>query len=181
LKHLKAGIATLRPYRPGDCTSLAISASNQKISVNLRDSFPFPYTLKDAREWISLVISQETLLNFAIAEPLNRVIGGIGLTPGHGIHRQSVELGYWVREDYWNRGIATAGVKAITEYAISELGFIRVFAMVFSKNWPSRSVLEKNGYILEGILRNHVTKCNKVLDMAVYSVISTDTIEGKSI
>lgn len=149
--------------------------------MNLRDTFPFPYTLKDAREWIAIATSQEPVLNFAIVQPADRVIGGIGLAPGTDIHKQSAEIGYWLREDCWNRGIATAAVKSLTQYAIGELGFIRVFAMVFSKNWPSRSVLEKNGYILEGILRNHVTKEQRILDMAVYSVISPELIERKLI
>lgn len=176
MKYLKAGHATLRPFRPEDEASLVQSASNQLISCNLRNSFPFPYTRKDARDWLALVRSQKVLLNFAITLPLSTVIGGIGLSPGSDIHKQSVELGYWLSEDFWNRGIASAAVKSVTEYALNNLGFIRIFAMVFTKNHASRRVLEKNGYFLEGILRNHATKNGRIIDMALYSFVETDIL-----
>ncbi len=181
MKHFRAraGMALIRQFRQKDESSLARNASYQQISCNLRNSFPFPYTLKDARDWIALATSQKPVHNFAIAHPANIVIGGIGLSPGQDIHSRSTELGYWITPDFWNRGIATAAVKAITEYALCDLEYIRVSAMVFSKNWASRAVLEKNGFILEGIQRKHATKNNKIKDMALYSRLDSDIREGE--
>jgi RimJ/RimL family protein N-acetyltransferase len=160
----------VRRFAPGDATSLAAAADNPRVARHLRDRFPSPYTLADARRWIDMVAEQDPPTSFAIATE-GRVIGGIGLDPGEDVYRRSAELGYWLAEPYWGRGLATAAVRAVTDWAFANLDLIRVFARPMATNPASARVLEKAGYTLEGTLRAAVVKHGEVVDELVYAVV----------
>ena len=131
------------------------------------DRFPSPYREEDADLWMEHVLNQdpEGILAIATSEEL---IGCIGLEFKDDVYRQSAELGYWLAEPFWGRGIATRAVDAIVEYAFNELGLKRVFAGVFASNPASARVLEKAGFRLEGRLRDHVTKHGRLMDLLMY-------------
>ena len=153
----------VRSYRVDDAPSLARHANNRNISRNMRDTFPFPYTLTDANDWISLVMQQSPEANFAIASA-DEVIGGIGLIFRDDIHRRSAEIGYWLGEPFWGQGIATAALRAVTDYAFANHDLARLEAYVFEWNPASTRVLEKVGYVLEGKLRQSITKDGQTID-----------------
>lgn len=158
----------VRPFQPGDRDALVRHANNWKVARNMRDRFPHPYTAAEADAWLALVATQSPATNFAIATA-DELIGGIGLTLQDDVFRRSAELGYWLGEAYWGRGIATAAVRAFTKYAFEAHDLLRVFAGVFSWNPGSMRVLVKAGYIREGVLRQSVVKDGQVLDKMLYA------------
>ena len=165
----------IRSYDIGDKSALLKYANNSNISKNLRDSFPFPYTEKEAIEWLNMVCYQNPELNFAIANE-NELIGGIGLMLQPDVYRFSAEIGYWLAEPYWGKGIATAALRAMTKYAFENFNFNRLFAGVFEGNKQSMKVLEKAGYKLEGRYRKSVYKEGKFKDQFMYSILREEMI-----
>ena len=159
---------TLRQWREGDEQSLAANANNKKIWMNLRDAFPFPYTLKNAVLWIEL--SKESKTNFAI-EVDGLAVGDIGLTMQSDLQRRSAEIGYWLGEPYWGRGIMTQAVRAVTDYAFQSFDINRVYAGILEYNVPSARVLEKNGYVCEGRLLQAYVKEGKMYDQLIYATV----------
>ncbi|MFC2103421.1 GNAT family N-acetyltransferase [Bacteroidota bacterium] len=161
----------IRSYIKEDKNSLLKYASNYNISKYLRDSFPHPYSEKDADRWIIAALYQNPELNFAIATN-NELIGGIGITQQQDIYRYSAEIGYWLAEPFWGKGIATKSVKAMTEYVFNNFKINRLFAGVFEGNEASERVLGKAGYKLEGISSKAVYKEDKFLDQKMYGIVN---------
>ncbi len=171
---LRLSSCTLRPWQTGDATALVRHADNIRVWENLRDSFPHPYTLSDARSWIEKANSIPRGLHFAIVVN-DEAVGGIGLTIGADIHKGSAEMGYWLAENYWRKGIVTEAVIALRRYAFANLNLCRIFAGVFESNTASQRVLEKAGFVLEGRLRKHVTKQGVVMDELIYSSLREES------
>ena len=160
----------IRSWRPEDEASLVKYADNSKVSINLRNTFPHPYTREHARAWIEFASSQAPEANFAIASR-DEAIGGIGLRLGEDVFRRTAEIGYWLGEPFWGRGIATLAVVALTDFAFSEFDLERVEAHVFERNPASARVLEKAGFCLEGRLRKSITKEGMTIDRFLYAKI----------
>ena len=167
---LKLARCTLRAWRVGDEASLARHANNRNVSRNLRDRFPFPYTAADAAEWISRVSTQEPVTAFAIVVD-GAAVGGAGIELGADVFRRSAEVGYWLGEPFWGRGIATEVLRAVTEYAFAQFDICRLEAGVFDWNPASARVLEKVGYTLEGRARRAVLKDGRIGDRLLYGLV----------
>jgi [ribosomal protein S5]-alanine N-acetyltransferase len=159
----------IRPFRSGDRDAIVRHANNWNVARNLRDRFPHPYTVADAEAWLTLVPTLSPATNFAIATA-DELIGGIGVELQSDVFRRGAELGYWLGETYWGRGIATAAVQAFTRYAFEAHDLLRIFANVFSWNPASGRVLEKAGYLREGVLRASVVKDGHTLDTWLHAV-----------
>lgn len=150
------------------------NADSYAVWRNVRDRFPRPYRHEDARSWLEARSADEgPLLDFAI-EVDGEAVGGIGLIPGTDVERVGAELGYWLGERYWGRGLATASVRSILPYAFEELGLLRVFAAVFDFNPASGRVLEKAGFVREGVLRDAAIKESRVTSMTLYAMTRAD-------
>lgn len=159
---------SIRSWQPTDAGSLARHANNRRIWRNLRDRFPHPYTLSHARQWIRRARTAQPETHFAIAVE-DQAIGGIGLELGTDIFSRSAEIGFWLGEEFWGRGIATQAVRAMTDFAFSRFDLCRLRAGVFEWNAASRRVLEKAGYACEGRLRKSVTKDGQTIDLFLYA------------
>lgn len=157
----------LRPWKPEDAAALSAICNNPKIWLNVRDRFPHPYTVKDAIEWIGFTLSQKPLQNFAVLHN-GTVAGSIGITPKEDIYRKTMEVGYFVGEAFWGKGIATEAVAHLLHYIQQQYDVVRVYAEVFETNKASMKVLEKNGFYLEAIRKNAVVKNNVVMDDFVW-------------
>lgn len=157
----------LRPWKKEDISPLTLIANNRHIWNNVRDSLPHAYKLKDAEAWISHCRRQKPQLNFAIIYN-ERLAGSIGCTPQTDIHRKSMEIGYFVGEPFWNKGIAGRAVRILLNYIEKEFDVVRVFAEVFEFNKASMRVLHKNGFYLENIRRKAVIKNNRIMDDYVW-------------
>ena len=160
----------IRDLQVSDAPSIAKYANNRKIWANLRDVFPHPYHLTDAEEFLTQVIQNEPRVVFAVATE-KEAIGTIGLILGTDVHRFTAELGYWLAEPFWNKGIMTSAVKTLSDYAFDNFLLYRIYAEPYTKNPASARVLEKAGFDREGILRSGVFKDGRVLDQWLYAKI----------
>ncbi|MFQ5349301.1 MAG: GNAT family N-acetyltransferase [Thermoanaerobaculia bacterium] len=161
----------IRSYRAGDAAALVAYADNRNVSRNLRDRFPYPYTADAAARWLKHVAAEEPQTSFAIAT-VDELIGGIGVELGEDIHHRTGEIGFWLGEPFWGRGIVTAAVVAFTPWAFERFALVRIWAGVFESNLASARVLEKAGYAFEGRHRGAVVKDGRVLDELVYARLS---------
>ena len=160
----------IRDWRTDDAASIAKYANNRKIWINLRDGFPYPYQLSDAENFLSKVAQQNPRTVFAIAND-KEAIGSIGLRLGEDVHRFTAEMGYWLAEPFWNKGIMSKIVIRFAEFAFEKFVLIRIFAEPYTENTASVRVLEKAGFVLEGTLKASAFKNGKVLDQFLYSKI----------
>jgi [ribosomal protein S5]-alanine N-acetyltransferase len=167
---LDLGPCTLRSWRSGDEDSLVRHANDRDIWINLRDRFPHPYTRDDARAWLRLAAVSTPETNFAVVVA-GEAVGGIGITLQDDVSRRSAEIGYWLGRAYWGRGIATAAVRALTDWAFAHFDLCRLYAGVFEWNPASARVLEKAGYVLEGRLRRSVTKDGRTIDQLLHALV----------
>jgi RimJ/RimL family protein N-acetyltransferase len=167
---LKLERCLVRNWREGDQASLVEHADDRRVWLNLRDRFPHPYTRRHADEWVREANLCEPVTHFAI-EVADAAVGGIGLQVGGDVYRRSAEIGYWLGERYWGRGIASEAVPAVTEYGFRELGLCRIWAGIFEWNHASMRVLEKAGYVLEGRLRKAVLKDGRFTDEYRYAIV----------
>lgn len=165
----------IREIVESDKYSIAKFANNKKIYNNLRDAFPFPYTLEDAENWLSLLNESSPKRALAIAND-EELIGAIGIEPCRDVNRFAGELGYWLGEPYWGKGIATLAVQKFIKYAFDYYGISKIFAYVFSSNPSSSRVLLKTGFKLEGRMRNQIVKNGIVLDQLVYGILKEDVL-----
>lgn len=167
---LSIGDYQIRSWEWQDRVALVRHANNPRVWINLRDSFPYPYTDGDAKNWIRFAREQRPETHFAIANP-EEAIGGIGLVLQSDVNRLSAEIGYWLGEPFWGRGIASRAVQALSEYAFANFDLLRIYAWVFEWNPASARVLEKAGYRREGRLRQSVIKNGRVIDQFLYAIL----------
>lgn len=160
----------VRSFTLDDAEAIVKYANNRHVWINLRDSFPHPYTIHDAKKWLKSVKKQSPETSWAIASS-TEVIGGIGIHVQPDVFRQTVEIGYWLGEPFWRKGIATAAVRAVVEYAFANFNIQRVQAGVFEWNPASARVLEKSGFRLEARMRKTVVKDGHIIDQLLYVIL----------
>ncbi len=164
----------LRPWKENDIDCLVKDANNPKIAKFLTNQFPHPYTLESGKKFIAMAMSKELPTIFCI-DVDGEAAGGIGLHPQSDIHEKNAELGYWLAEPFWGKGIVTQAITEIVEYGFINLDITRVFAVPFGTNKGSQRVLEKAGFQLEARLSKSIYKNGEYLDELIYS-----TRKGKS-
>lgn len=163
---------SIRKWELTDAADLAAILSNQKILDNLRDGLPYPYTEQDGRDYISAMLSADKNKTFAFAVVADgKLVGSIGIFRQENIHRRTAELGYYIAEEYWGRGIMTQAVSQACAYVFESSDMIRIYAEPFAHNAASCRVLEKTGFQYEGTLRSNAIKNGKVVDMKLYSLL----------
>lgn len=168
---LACGSSVVRPWRDQDRAALVRFANNRKVWRNLKDRFPHPYTEQHADAWLALSRSRPQETGWAI-EVEGLAAGGVGLVPLADVHARSAHIGYWLGEPFWGRGIMTDVVRTVTEHAFRERGFLRLEAPVFAWNPASMRVLEKCGYVCEGVMRKSVFKDGEVIDSMLYAKVA---------
>lgn len=173
---IDCGVCTIRPWRRGDEAALARHANSHEVWANLRDHFPHPYTRDHAHAWVESASAEDPPTHFAIV--LDEAVGGIGFALQSDIARVSAEIGYWLGTSHWNKGLMTAAVRAVTDYAFTRFSLTRVFAVPYAANIASHRVLEKVGYVREGVLRRSAIKDGEVLDQVVYAITDRDRTRG---
>ena len=161
----------LRLPEPEDAATITALANNRKIFLNLRDGFPHPYHLKDAEGFIERARSGNPPSVFAI-EWEGQYVGGMGLHLQEDVARRTAEIGYWIGEPFWGKGIATEAVRQIVKYGFEELDLARIYAGIFEWNPGSMRVLEKCGFTLERIASAAVIKDGQIIDSHDYAIIN---------
>ena len=168
---LDLGVARIRSWREDDADSLAQHANNRSVWRNMRDQFPHPYALADARAFIATARARQPETFFAI-DVDGAAVGGIGYTMHDDVERVAAEIGYWLGTQHWGRGIMSRAVAAFTSYVFEcHREVRRLYAVPFAWNPASARVLEKAGYQLEGRMRESVVKDAVVLDQLLYAIL----------
>jgi RimJ/RimL family protein N-acetyltransferase len=160
---------SLRPFQLSDLDSLVKYANNKKIADNLTDQFPYPYSKKDAESFLDRYARFDPPIALAI-EISKEACGAISVSPQTDIHRKNAEMGYWLAEPYWGKGIITEAVKQMISYGFKTWDINRIFARPFSTNKASQRVLEKTGMKLEARFEKTVIKNGVLLDELIYSI-----------
>jgi [ribosomal protein S5]-alanine N-acetyltransferase len=167
------GLCTLRPWREDDAAALVHHANNRKVWLNLRDRFPHPYTIEEAHQWLERASKLEPETAFAI-EVSGEAAGGIGLEPQQDIESLSAEIGFWLGESHWGKGIMTAALRYVSDRALSGGSLVRLYGSVLEWNPASMRVLEKAGYQREGVLRKAAIKDGRIVDRILYARVRED-------
>lgn len=163
---------TLTAWTPAHIEGVAKHANNKKIAHNLRDVFPHPYTYADALWYVNDCIQKADDQQLCRAIEINgEAVGSIGVFLQQDVYRKSAELGYWLSEDYWGQGVMTEAVGQLCREAFARFDIVRIFAEPFAHNTGSRRVLEKNDFLLEGILKNSVYKHGQLYDSCIYALL----------
>jgi len=170
---LQGECCSVRPWTDADVASLVEHADNINVARHLRDRFPHPYTKQNARDFLKYAASSPDPSNLAI-EVDGRAVGAIGYVAGADVERFSAEIGYWLGEAFWGRGIGTEALRLVTEHAFRDRHFLRLFALPFADNAASARVLEKAGYTRECLLRSSCVKYGQPRDQWLYARINRD-------
>ena len=175
---LQGSRCAVRMWRRTDIASLVRHADNLKVAKHLRDRFPHPYTVKDAKAFLKHATSGADTTNLAI-DVNGEAIGAVGYVPGRDVERFSAEIGYWLGEQFWGRGIATEALTLVTGYVFGQLNFLRLFALPFADNSASIRVLEKAGYVRECLLRSSSVKYGVPQDQVLFAAINPAWKSGR--
>jgi ribosomal-protein-alanine N-acetyltransferase len=163
----------LRHWQPADLNDLVSYANNWNVAKNMTDKFPFPYTESNGQAFIAFATADDPVHIFAI-EVAGQAVGGIGIHPQDDIYRKNAELGYWLAEPFWGRGIISAAIRQAVDFAFKTYAIDRVFARPFGTNSGSQRVLEKNEFVLEGKFEKVLIKDGELLDELIYSIRRED-------
>ena len=162
----------LREWKIEDAPDLAVAISNKKVLDNLRDGIPYPYSEKDAVEFIAATLGADNDSQYALAICCDdKAIGSIGVFRKYNVHRLTAEMGYYIAEPYWGKGIMTEAVRQMCGFVFANTDIVRIFAEPYAYNTASCRVLEKAGFQCEGILRQNAIKNGQSVDMRMYAII----------
>jgi [ribosomal protein S5]-alanine N-acetyltransferase len=160
---------TLRPWRETDLDSLVQQANNYEIARFMTDGFPHPYTEENGRQFIAFARKDDPVHIFAI-DVDGKAAGGIGVHLQTDVMRKNAELGYWLGQDYWGRGIITRAIPQMVDFAFRTYNITRLYARPFGNNLASQRVLEKCGFTLEATIKQNIFKNGEYLDELIYAV-----------
>jgi len=160
---------TLRPWSYKDLDSLVQYANNYQIAKNMADQFPYPYTPEMGKTFIAFATQQQPY-NILAIEINNEAVGGIGIHPQTDIQRKNAELGYWLAEPFWGKGIITNAVRQMVDYGFKNWDITRIFARPFGTNIASQRVLEKAGFVLEARFEKALFKNGVFIDELIYAI-----------
>ena len=166
--NLELRSCSIRPWEIRDAESLQRHANNREVSRQLRDRFPFPYEIEQARAFLGWVTTQSRPTVWAI-DVEREAVGGIGIELHSDVERVSAEIGYWLGQQYWDRGIATEALTAVTTEAFKQFNITRLYAVPFAEHAASIRVLEKAGYVKEGHLRQSAIKDGTIRDQVLFA------------
>ena len=162
----------LRPWQAEDAEDLAAALNDKRVLDNLRDGLPYPYTKEDAESFIAAMLAADPNRTYAFAITVDgRAVGSIGAFRQENIHFRTAEIGYYIAQPFWGRGLASSAVKQLCSHLFRNTDILRIFAEPFAENIASCRVLEKAGFQLEGVLRSNAVKNGMVRDMKLYARI----------
>ncbi len=168
---LESNRLILSDLKADDIKDIVKYASNKNISDTTLN-IPFPYSEKDAIYWINLSnqgFQNGTSVIFGIRlKKDKKFVGGIGLGIDKKHHR--AEMGFWVAEKFWGKGIATEASALMIKYGFNKLKLNKITSSHFRSNPASGKVMLKNGMTKEGELNEHILKNSKFHDLIVYGI-----------
>lgn len=162
----------LRKWTLEDAPAMQRYADNPRIPLNLRDGFPSPYTLEDAYSFLKGILDKDEQTQCLRAIVVDgEVVGSIGVFLLSNVYRKTAEIGYWLGEPFWGKGIMSAAVQQMCEYAFANYDLVRIEADIFEGNHGSCRVVEKAGFVLEGIKRKCIYKNGQIRNSCMYAKV----------
>lgn len=162
----------IRKWNLSDAPYLADALNNKKVMDNLKDGLPYPYTVEDAQKYIKKMNNTDPDEVFAFAITVNnKAVGNMNVIRKKNIHYRTAEIGYYISEAYWGKGIGTIAVLKTCNYIFKNTDIVRIYAKPFAYSEASCRILEKAGFVCEGTLRKNAVKNGKVIDMKMYAKI----------
>jgi ribosomal-protein-alanine N-acetyltransferase len=158
----------LRKFNRDDSESLCKYANNKKVANNLRNAFPHPYSIEDAKMFINKVNEKDNLI-FAI-DIGGEVVGTIGVFFKEDVYCKNAEVGYWLGEPFWGKGIMAEALKQLCSIVFEKYNIIRIYAKPYETNLASQKVLSKAGFIKEAVIKRNVYKNGVLLNSCIYSL-----------
>ena len=159
----------LRPWSLNDLDSLVKYANNFNVAKNLTNKFPHPYTEENGKFFIHMATKHDPP-NILAIDIKGEAVGGIGIHPQDDIMCKNAELGYWLAEPFWGKGIMTRAVPQMIEYGFKHWDISRIYARPYGTNIGSQKVLEKAGFKLEARFEKTIFKNGEFLDELIYAV-----------
>jgi RimJ/RimL family protein N-acetyltransferase len=159
----------LRSFNELDQEQLTLLANNSDIAKHMMNVFPHPYTLEDAKKFITMAMSHSPRRISAI-EVDGILAGAIGIHPKEDVDCKNAELGYWLGEPFWNKGITSEAIALAIRYAFSTFEINRIYARTFGNNKASQKVLVKNGFVLEAKFEKTIFKLGAYEDDLIYAI-----------
>lgn len=160
---------SLRPWHTSDLDALVALANNKNIAQYMADVFPHPYTPENGKTFIDFANSKNNSCIFAIIVN-HEIIGSIGLHIQTDILKKNAEIGYWLAEEYWGKGIMPEAINQMVAYGFNNLDIVRIFARIYGTNKASQKVIEKANFKLEGKFEKTIFKNNEFLDELIYAI-----------
>ncbi len=159
----------LRPLDLSDIDSLVKHANNRNVSAFMTDRFPNPYTRKDAVKFIKMFKDKDPQEVLAI-DVDGEIVGAVGVHPMEDVLKLNAEIGYWIGEEYWGKGIVARAVRELVDYAFATFEIDRIIARIYGNNPASRRVAEKAGFKQEAFFEKTIVKYGEVLDEYIYAI-----------
>ncbi len=169
----KDDILMLRTWRAADAASLAANADDITLWNNVRDLFPHPYTLTDAREFIAAAAGKPCPVDFAVVAG-GKAVGGVGFVLGTDVERFGAKIGFWLSSRCRGRGMMTAAVRQAVEWMFANTPIIRIFAAAYATNSASQRVLVKAGFRHVGTFRKAFFKNGAFVDGCYYELLKDE-------
>lgn len=163
----------VRQWRAEDVDAVAKYADNPGIARNMRDGFPQPYNRVDAEVFVTMAMHNPNA-SFLAVEVDGEAVGSIGYVPKTDVERVSAEVGYWLAEPYWGRGIVTDALQVMADYIFTHTDILNLYAKIFEYNTASMRVLEKAGFEKRAILRKAAIKNDRVIDLHYYERVKEE-------
>ena len=164
---------SLRPFNITDLDTLVLYANNYEIAKNMTNQFPHPYTLEDGRAFIEMA-TKNNPPNILAIDVDGKACGGIGLHLQGDIYCKNAEIGYWLAQPFWRKGIMYTAIVQMVDYGFKNWNINRIFARPFGTNIASQKVLEKAGFELEARFGKTIFKNGDYIDELVYAVRRTE-------
>lgn len=160
---------SLRPWKLDDLDELVALANNKNVAQYMADVFPHPYSVENGKTFITFATSNPNSKIFAIIVN-GKPVGSIGLHLQTDILRKNAEIGYWLGEAYWSKGIIKKAIPQMVDFGFKNLDIVRIFARIYGTNLPSQKAIEKSGFKLEGRYEKTIFKNNEYLDELIYAI-----------
>jgi RimJ/RimL family protein N-acetyltransferase len=152
-----------------DLQNLVKWANNYEISKNMTNQFPYPYTMEKGKAFIEFATQEGPHMILAI-EVGGEAAGGIGIHPQTDIQSKNAELGYWLGQAFWGKGIITSAISQMVQIGFKNRDITRIFARPFGTNTASQRALEKAGFILEARVEKSFYKNGEYFDELIYAI-----------
>lgn len=158
----------LRDWQQSDMDSLVKYANNFNIAKNMTNGFPHPYTKESGQNFLNMAIANNKAIK--CIDINGEACGGIGLHLQTDIQCKNAELGYWLAEPFWGKGIITEAIKQMVNYGFGNFDINRIYARPFGTNLASQKVLEKCNFTLEAKFHETLFKNGEYIDELIYAI-----------